>query len=83
MNMTNNETNTLLIVSSKVVHKNAKIDWPDLNYPGSGLTILRTIYDIDYANYKVQLDGPLGPWFDSSNFPEGVGFYQKAYVKPF
>ena len=66
----------VLVVSAKIVHKNAKIDWPDLNYPGSGQTILRTVHDIDYDSFKVQLDGPDGPWFNSdTGFPLGVGFY--------
>lgn len=65
----------VLIVSNKVVHKNAKIDWPDLNYPGSGQTILRTIYEVDYKNYSIQLDGPDGPLFYSKDLPEGVGFF--------
>ena len=65
----------VLIVSCKVVLKNSKIDWPDLNYPNSGLTILRTIHDIDYGNCKIQLDGSTGPWFYKDNLPEGVGFF--------
>lgn len=67
----------VLIVSSRIVLKNSKIDWPDLNYPGSGQTILRTIHEIDYENLKVQLDGVTGPWFSSTEFPEGVAFYAK------
>lgn len=68
-------SNPVLIVSSKVVQKNSKIDWPDLNYPGSGQTILRTIHCIDHDNLSIQLDGADGPWFKSSSLPEGVGFY--------
>ena len=67
----------VLIVSSRIVLKNSKIDWPDLNYPGSGQTILRSIHEIDYKNRKVQLDGSTGPWFSSADFPEGVAFYAK------
>lgn len=67
---------TILIVSSKMVLKNSKIDWPDLNYPGSGQTILRTIHDIDFENLKLQLDSSEGPWFTNKNLPEGVGFYK-------
>lgn len=55
---------------------NSKIDWPDLNYPGSGQTILRTIHNIDYVDMKVQLDGSTGPWFYKDNLPEDVGFYK-------
>jgi len=57
------------------VLKNSKIDWSDLNYPGSGQTILRTILDIDYKDLSVRLDGPDGPLFKSKNLPEGVGFF--------
>lgn len=67
----------VLIVSNKIVLKNSKIDWPDLNYPGTGQTILRTIHAIDYEGLRVQLDGPEGPWFGSKTLPEGVGFYNK------
>lgn len=68
----------ILVVSSKVVQKNSKIDWPDLNFPDSGLTILRTIHEIDYENLRVHLDGPEGPWFDSKSLPSGVGFFVPA-----
>lgn len=68
---------SILIVSSKVVQKNSKIDWPDLNYPGSGQTILRTIHQIDYDALKLQLDGEDGPWFGSPTLPEGVGFFKQ------
>lgn len=71
------ESEPVLVVSSKLVHKNAKIDWPDLNYPGSGQTILRTLHDVDYTNMKLQLDGADGPWFTSGKLPEGVAFYRK------
>lgn len=65
----------VLVVSGKVVQKNSKIDWPDLNYPGTGQTILRTLHDIDYINMKLQLDSGDGPWFTSGKLPEGVAFY--------
>jgi hypothetical protein len=69
---------SILVICGKVVLKNSKIDWPDLNYPGSGqtITILRTIHQIDYSLFKFQLDGENGPWFDSSNFPKSVNFYK-------
>ena len=67
----------VLIVSNRIVLKNSKIDWPDLNFPGSGQTILRTIHDIDYENLKLQLDGSEGPWFSALTLPEGVAFYTK------
>jgi hypothetical protein len=68
--------NTILIVSGLMAYKNSKINWPDLNYPNSGQTILRTIHDIDHANYKIQLDGPDGPWFTQKTFPKEIGFYK-------
>lgn len=74
----NNIEELVLVVSSKVVHKNAKIDWPDLNYPGTGQTILRTLHDVDYVNLKLQLDSEEGPWFTSGKLPEGVAFYRKV-----
>lgn len=72
----NNEP--ILVVSGKVVKQNSRVDWPDLNYPGAGLTILRTIHSIDYDSMKVQLDGSTGPWFYKDNLPEGVGFYKRV-----
>jgi hypothetical protein len=74
----NNMNDTIFVVSNKVVHKNAKIDWPDLNYPNQGMTILRTLHDVDYKAYKIQLDGADGPWFSQKTFPEGVGFYKQV-----
>lgn len=75
---------TILVVSGKVVSKNSKIDWPDLNFPGSGQTILRTLHDVDYKNLSLQLDGPDGPWFvDGGSYitvgslPPGVAFYKQ------
>lgn len=75
--------NKVLVVSNKIVQKNSKIDWPDLNYPGTGQTILRTIHAIDYDSLSLQLDGPDGPWFAARtksipNLPEGVAFYSKV-----
>jgi hypothetical protein len=32
---------------------------------------------VDYDILKIQLDGVDGPWFDSTHFPEGVGFFSK------
>jgi hypothetical protein len=72
-----NKQPSVLIVSGKVVLKNSKIDWPDLNYPNTGQTILRTLHDIDYDGLQIQLDGSDGPWFTVKTFPEGVGFYTK------
>lgn len=67
---------TILVVSNKVVHKNAKIDWPDMNYPNSGQTILRTLHDVDYELCEFQLDSCDGPWFNYKTAPEGVAFYK-------
>ena len=74
---TNNMKDLVLVVSSRVVRKNTKLDWPDLNYPGSGQTILRTLHDVDYTNMKLQLDDAAGPWFTSGKLPDGVAFYRK------
>jgi hypothetical protein len=68
---------TILVISGKVVSKNSKIDWPDLNFPGSGQTILRTLHDVDYKGLSIQLDGPDGPWFFTTTFPQGVAFYKE------
>jgi len=67
----------VLVVSGQTVSKNSKINWPDLNYPNSGQTILRTVFFVDYTQLKIQLDSSDGPWFDTSDLPKGVGFYQK------
>ena len=71
------KSDIILVVSSQVVAKNSKINWPDLNYPNSGQTILRTVHDVDYENLKIRLDSADGPVFHASDFPNGVGFYKK------
>lgn len=71
------DTEIVLVVSGQTVGKNSKINWPDLNYPNSGQTILRTLFLVDYENLKIQLDSAEGPWFDSNTLPKGVAFYQK------
>lgn len=68
----------ILVISGKVVSKNGKIDFPDLNFPDSGQTILRTIHNINYDEMWVQLDGENGPIFHAKNFPSGVAFYEKV-----
>jgi len=72
------KSNIILVVSNQVVSKNSKINWPDLNYPNSGQTILRTIHNIDYESLAIQLDGADGPWFHFTDLPAGVGFYEKV-----
>lgn len=67
----------ILVVTGKVALKNSIVDWPDANHPGTWLTILRTIHNIDYQNLSVQLDGEDGPVYTSDNLPAGVGFYTK------
>ena len=69
---------TILVISGRVVSNNSKIDWPDLNFPDSSLTILRYLHHIDYENQTIQLDGADGPIFTDKQFPKGVGFYTKA-----
>ena len=75
-------TNTILVVSSQVVSCNSKINWPDLNYPGTGQTILRTLHNIDYVNLTYQLDNSEGPVFNVSNSPNGVAFFSKINNLP-
>ena len=50
----------ILVVNGKVVLPNSKIDWPDMNYPGTGATILRIVHEIDYKNGTFRLDGEKG-----------------------
>ena len=71
----------IFVVSGQVVMNNSKINWPDLNFPNSGLTILRTLHSINYKDLKIQLDDADGPWFDVATLPEGTGFYQKITAK--
>jgi hypothetical protein len=75
--MKNKKTETILVVSKQVALCNSKINWPDMNYPGSGETILRIVYNIDYDKLRIQLDGEDGPWFENDELPIGVGFYGK------
>lgn len=67
----------IFVVSQQVVNSNSKINWPDLNYPGTGQTILRTLHVVDYENKRIQLDDTEGPWFENSQLPKGTGFYKK------
>jgi hypothetical protein len=78
LNMKN--STPILVISGQQVSNNSKINWPDLNYPGSGQTILRTIHNIDYGKLTIQLDGVTGPKFSAEDFPEGVGFYRKIFA---
>jgi hypothetical protein len=70
-------TDIILVVSNQVVGKNSKINWPDLNYPNSGQTILRTVHHVDYDALTIQLDSLDGPEFNINQLPNGVGFYKK------
>ena len=72
---------TILVISNQVVRDNAKVNFPDLNYPNSGDTVLRYLHKIDFDNQRLQLDGEDGPWFDTSSFPNGVAFYTKSKKK--
>ncbi len=69
--------NVIFVVSNQVVNSNSKINWPDLNYPGSTETILRTLHLVDLENKRIQLDDTDGPWFENSQLPKGAGFYKK------
>lgn len=68
----------LLVVNGRIVLPNSKIDWPDMNYPGTGATILRIVHEIDYENNTIRLDEEVGPLLTQNNFPEGVAFYKKC-----
>lgn len=68
----------IFVVNGKVVLPNSKVDWPDMNYPNSGATILRIVHEIDYKTRQVRLDSETGPLFGTNSFPEGVGFYVKG-----
>ena len=67
----------VFVASKQVVLNNSKINWPDQNFPGSGHTILRIVYNIDYDNLQVQLDGEEGIIINNKDLPEGVGFYER------
>lgn len=75
--MKNKKREIVFVVTKQVVLNNSKINWPDLNYPGSGHTILRIVFQIDYENLRIQLDGEDGVWLKNSELPEGVGFYER------
>ena len=68
----------IFVVNNQVVLPGSKINWPDLNYPGSGDTILRIVFDINYKDNEICLDSETGPIFGVKNFPEGVGFFKKC-----
>ena len=68
------KNNTIFVVSGQVVNSNSKINWPDLNYPNSNQTVLRTLHLVDYKNYRIQLDGVDGPWFEKQQLPQGAYF---------
>lgn len=69
--------NVIFVVSNQAVSSNSKINWPDLNYPDSNETILRTLHIVDLENKRIQLDSADGPWFENSQLPRGAGFYKK------
>jgi len=66
----------ILVISGQFVNKNAKVNFPDLNYPNTNETILRTLHNVNYETLSIQLDGENGPTFYAENFPKGVSFYQ-------
>lgn len=78
MNKNNKMRDKIFVVNNKVVLPNSKIDWPDMNYPDSGDTILRIVHEIDYKANQIRLDGENGLLLTSNKFPEGVGFYKKC-----
>lgn len=70
--------NKIFVVNNKVVLANSKVDWPDMNYPNSGATILRIVHEIDYKKNQIRLDDEKGPLLSTNSFPEGVGFFVKC-----
>lgn len=68
----------IFVVNNRVVLPNSKVDWPDMNYPDSGATILRIVHDIDYEKNQIRLDEANGPLMSAKSLPEGVGFYIKC-----
>jgi len=68
----------ILVISSQVVTNNSKINWPDLNYPGSGQTVLRTLHKVNYEDKWIQLDHATGPVIQNKDLPIGTGFYTKV-----
>jgi hypothetical protein len=73
---------TILVISGQVVSKNAKVNYPDLNFPNSGDTVLRTVHSIDFDAHSFQLDGEDGPVYSHPNLPKNVGFYTNLEKVP-
>jgi len=69
---------TIFVVRTTTAAKGTKVNWPDLNSSDKYDTVLKTIHEIDYENYTVQIDGENGPQFDLHTLPEGVGFYTQV-----
>lgn len=66
----------IFVAAGQVVFANSKINWPDLNRPGSGETTLRYLHAVDYKNRSIQLDGSEGPVYKQTQLPAGTGFYE-------
>jgi hypothetical protein len=68
---------TIFVVRTTTAATGTKVSWPDSNSSDKYDTVLKTIHNIDYENYTVQIDGENGPVFNLETLPEGVGFYTK------
>lgn len=68
----------LFISCGQVVYPNSKINWPDLNRPGSGDTTLRYLHQVDYDTLTIQLDGADGPCYTNAQLPQGTGFFKRT-----
>lgn len=70
-------SDVVFIASQQVVGNNSKVNWPDLNYPGSNLTVLRYLHAVDYEKLRVKLDSVDSPWIEKDNLPFGTGFFKR------
>lgn len=71
----NNEI--VLVINGQVVFENSKANWPDLNYPNSINSFLRTVHKVNYEELTVQMDDENGPIFTVKTLPERTGFFKK------
>jgi len=72
------DTQKVLIINGLVAYDNSKVNWPDMNYPGTMATFLRTVYKINYESLTVQMDDENGPVFNQKTLPLNTGFYTKV-----
>lgn len=67
----------IFVVKFQAVNNSSKVNWPDMNYPGTGQTVLRYLHEIDFEKLRVKLDGEDSPWIEKKNLPPGVGFFKR------